>query len=121
MMFITPLSTGTIWLTIRGDHHIIFNELPRFPEVRRDLALLLDKSLTFSAINDLAFRTEGKLLRKVDLFDVYEGEQVAEGKKSYAVSFILQDTAATLTDERIDRIMKRLMDAFARELGAVIR
>jgi phenylalanyl-tRNA synthetase beta chain len=108
-------------LTIRGDHHIIFNELPRFPEVRRDLALLLDKSLTFSAIKDLAFRTEGKLLRKVDLFDVYEGEQVAEGRKSYAVSFILQDTAATLTDERIDRIMKRLMDAFARELGAVIR
>jgi phenylalanyl-tRNA synthetase beta chain len=108
-------------LKIRGDHHIRFSELPRFPEVRRDLALLLDKSLTFSQIRDLAFRIESKLLRKVDLFDVYEGEQVTKGKKSYAVSFILQDIQATLTDERIDKIMKKLIEAYTRELGAIIR
>lgn len=108
-------------LKTRGDHHIRYAELPRFPEVRRDLALLLDKSLTFSQIRDLAFRLENKLLRKVDLFDVYEGEQVTEGKKSYAVSFILQDAQATLTDERIDKIMKKFIEAYTQELGAIIR
>jgi phenylalanyl-tRNA synthetase beta chain len=108
-------------LKIRGDHPVRHNELPRFPEVRRDLALLLDQSLTFAQIKDLAFRTESQLLTKVDLFDVYEGKQVAEGKKSYAVSFILQDAQATLTDERIDLIMKKLMDAYTKEFGAIIR
>jgi phenylalanyl-tRNA synthetase beta chain len=108
-------------MKIRGDHQVRYSELPRFPEVRRDLSLLLDKSLTFDRIRELAFRTELKLLTKVDLFDVYEGEQVTKGKKSYAVSFILQDTQATLTDERIDRIMKKLMEAFVNELGAIIR
>jgi phenylalanyl-tRNA synthetase beta chain len=105
----------------RGDHKIQYAELPRFPEVRRDLALLVDKSLTYDKIRDLAFKTESTLLNRVDLFDVYEGEQVGQGKKSYAVSFILQDKDATLTDEKIDKTMKRLMDAYTRELGAVIR
>ena len=82
---------------------------------------LLDQVLTFDRIKELAFRIESKLLTRVDLFDVYEGEQVGSGKKSYAVSFILQDTEATLTDEKIDRIMKRLMEAYVKELGAVIR
>ncbi len=108
-------------LKIRGDHRISHAELPRYPEVRRDLSLLLDQSITFAQIRDLAFKTESKILIRVDLFDVYEGEQVTGGKKSYAVSFILQDTQTTLTDERIDRIMKKLMDAYAKELGAVIR
>jgi phenylalanyl-tRNA synthetase beta chain len=105
----------------RGDHNVQHKELPRFPEVRRDLALVVDKSLTYDRIRDLAYLTEDKLLTRVDLFDVYEGEQIAADKKSYAVSFILQDTEATLTDERIDRTIKRLMDAYAKELGAVIR
>lgn len=108
-------------LKIRGDYRVSYSELPRFPEVRRDLALLLDQSVTFSRIRDLAYKTEGRLLKRVDLFDVYEGEQVAKGKKSYAVSFILQDMQSTLTDERIDRTMKKLMEAFSRELGAIIR
>ncbi len=108
-------------LKLRGDHHIRHTELPRFPEVRRDLSLLLDQSITFAQIRDLAFKNENKILIRVDLFDVYEGEQVTRGKKSYAVSFILQDTQTTLTDERIDRIMKKLMDEYAKELGAVIR
>lgn len=108
-------------LKIRGDLHVRYVEIPRYPEVRRDLALLLDKQHTFARIRDLAFSTERNLLVKVDLFDVYEGEQVPEGKKSYAVSFILQDRQATLTDERIERIMKRLMDAYVKELDATIR
>lgn len=108
-------------LKIRGDYRVSYSELPRFPEVRRDLALLLDQSVTFSRIRDLAYKTEGRLLKRVDLFDVYEGEQVAKGKKSYAVSFILQDMQSTLTDERIDRTIKKLMEAFSRELGAIIR
>jgi phenylalanyl-tRNA synthetase beta chain len=108
-------------LKIRGDHRVQNKELPRFPEVRRDLALVVDKSLNYDRIRDLAYLTENKLLTRVDLFDVYEGEQIAADKKSYAVSFILQDTEATLTDERIDRTVKRLIDAYAKELGAVIR
>lgn len=108
-------------LKIRGQHQVKYAELPRFPEVRRDLALLLDKSVTFDKIKDLAYRIENKLLLKVDLFDVYEGEQVGAEKKSYAVSFILQDKETTLTDEKIDKILHKLMDAYVRELGAVIR
>ncbi len=108
-------------LKIRGQHQVKYAELPRFPEVRRDLALLLDKSVTFDKIKDLAYRVENKLLLKVDLFDVYEGEQVGAEKKSYAVSFILQDKETTLTDEKIDKILNKLMDAYVRELGAVIR
>jgi phenylalanyl-tRNA synthetase beta chain len=81
----------------------------------------VDKSLTYAQIKDLAYKIENKLLTRVDLFDVYEGEQIAAGKKSYAVSFILQDKEATLTDEKIDRVVKRLIDAYSKELDAVIR
>jgi phenylalanyl-tRNA synthetase beta chain len=108
-------------LKIRGEHQVRYSELPRFPEVRRDLALLLDKSVTFDKVKELAYKIESKLLLKVDLFDVYEGEQVGADKKSYAVSFILQDKETTLTDEKIDKILQKLMDAYSRELGAVSR
>jgi phenylalanyl-tRNA synthetase beta chain len=106
---------------IRGDHKIKHRELPKFPEVRRDLSLLLDKTVTFAQIRDIAYKTERRLLIRINLFDVYEGEQIGRNKKSYAVSFILQDSEATLTDERIDRIMKKLMENYQRELGAEIR
>lgn len=103
-------------------HHRVFHrELPKFPEVRRDLALLLDKSVTYAQIKDLAFITEKQLLKKIQLFDVYEGEKIERGKKSYAVTFILQDTSRTLTDEKIDQVMKRLMNTYVKKLGAVIR
>jgi phenylalanyl-tRNA synthetase beta chain len=108
-------------IKIRGEHHVTYKELARFPEVRRDLALLIDQSVSYERIRDLAFKTEKTLLSKVDLFDVYEGEQIEKGKKSYAVSFILQDTQATLTDERIDQVMKKLIEAYIKTLGAVIR
>jgi phenylalanyl-tRNA synthetase beta chain len=115
---------GIFWdrlIKIRGDHKITLADLPRFPEVRRDLSLLLDKSITFAQIKELAFKTEMKLLKRINLFDVYEGEQIDENKKSYAVSFFIQDLESTLTDERINRIMNSLMDTYEKELGAEIR
>jgi phenylalanyl-tRNA synthetase beta chain len=105
----------------RGDHKITHQELPRFPEVRRDLSLLLDKTVTYARIREIAFNTERKLLTRMNLFDVYEGDRIEKNKKSYAVSFILQDPETTLTDERIDRIMKKLMEAYQKDLGAEIR
>lgn len=99
----------------------VFEDVSRFPEVRRDLSLVLDKSVTFEQISRLAGQTERKLLRSVNVFDVYEGENLGKGKKSYSVSFILQDPAQTLNDTVIDKTMQRLMTAFERDLGAVIR
>lgn len=95
--------------------------LPRFPEVRRDLALLLDKSVQFVDLQATAFRTEPKLLQSVQLFDVYEGEKIGKGKKSYALSFILQDAERTLTDRTIDGVMERLLNAFVKGFGAELR
>jgi len=102
-------------------HTILFEELPKFQAVRRDLALLIDKSVKFDQIKQLAIKTERQLLRQVDLFDVYEGKGVPEGKKSYAVSFILRDDNKTLNDKQIDKTMQRLIAAFDRELGAELR
>jgi phenylalanyl-tRNA synthetase beta chain len=99
----------------------LFNELPKYPEVRRDLALLLNKETGFSQIRELAFRAERKLLRAVDLFDVYEGKGVPEDKKSYAVSFTLRDDEKTLNDKQIDKIMQKLIFQFDKELGAKLR
>lgn len=104
-----------------GKAAIRFTELPKFPEVRRDLALLVDAGVEFSAIEKAAFQAEKKLLRKVGLFDVYEGEKIGAGKKSYAVSFILLDEEKTLTDAEIDKVMQKLIKAFERELQASIR
>lgn len=98
-----------------------YEEVVRFPDVRRDLSLVLDKSVTFEQISRLARQTERKLLRSVNVFDVYEGEKLADGKKSYSVSFLLQDSTQTLTDTTIDKTMQRLMAAFEQELDAVIR
>ncbi|GAB3993048.1 phenylalanine--tRNA ligase subunit beta [Spirosoma daeguense] len=98
-----------------------YEEVPRFPEVRRDLSLVLDKSVTFEQISKLARQTERKLLRSINVFDVYEGENLGTDKKSYSVSFMLQDSTQTLTDTTIDKTMQRLMGIFEKELGAVIR
>lgn len=100
---------------------IRFTEIPKYPEVRRDLALLLDKSITFKQIQDLANKSEKKLLKKVSLFDVFEGDQIGENKKSYAVSFILQDENKTLTDKQIDKILNKFIQVFEKELNAQIR
>ncbi|WP_420151856.1 phenylalanine--tRNA ligase subunit beta [Spirosoma sp.] len=98
-----------------------YEEVPRFPEVRRDLSLVIDKAITFEQISRLAHQTERKLLRTLNVFDVYEGDNLGKEKKAYSVSFVLQDTAQTLTDVTIDKTMQRLMNAFEQELGAVIR
>lgn len=102
-------------------HKVLFEELPKFPAVRRDLALLIDKSVKFNQIKDLALKMERQLLREVGLFDVYEGKGVPAGKKSYAVSFILRDDNKTLKDKQIDKTMQKLISAFGREFGAELR
>lgn len=100
---------------------IVYKELPKFPEVKRDLALLIDKNITYGQIQKLAYATERKLLKRVNLFDVYQGKNLGENKKSYAVSFILVDESKTLTDVQIDKTMNNLIAVFGKELGAQIR
>ena len=98
-----------------------FKELSKFPEVKRDLALLVDKSITFSQLRSIAFATEKKLLKSVSLFDVYEGDKLPEGKKSYALSFILEDKTQTLTDKQIERTMANIQAQLEQKCGAEIR
>jgi phenylalanyl-tRNA synthetase beta chain len=97
------------------------SELPKFPEVRRDLALEVNRSVTYAQIENLAFITEKQLLKEVGLFDVYEGEKIEAGKKSYAVFFILRDDQKTLTDAEIDKTMNRLIKAYTEKLNARVR
>jgi phenylalanyl-tRNA synthetase beta chain len=98
-----------------------FTEISKYPEVRRDLALLIDTNVTFAQVKEVASRTERKLIKKINLFDVYQGDNLGEGKKSYAVSFTLQDEEKTLTDKQIDKVMQNLIGAFNRELAAQLR
>jgi len=100
---------------------VSYTELSKFPEVRRDLALLIDKSVRFSEIEKIANATERKLLKGVSLFDVYEGKNLPEGKKSYAVSFTLQDENQTLNDKQIDAVMGKLIKNFEQQIGATLR
>jgi phenylalanyl-tRNA synthetase beta chain len=103
------------------DHAVSYSELPKYPWVRRDLALLLDKSIKFEQIRELAFKSEKHILRDVDLFDVYESENLGHNKKSYAVSFILLDELKTLTDKNIEKTMNGIVATLEKELGAKIR
>lgn len=98
-----------------------FRDISKFQAVRRDFALLLDQSVKFEDIHSIAFKTEKDLLKNVNLFDVYEGQSLPEGKKSYAVSFTLQDEKRTLTDKQIDKIMNKLQQNFEKQLGAELR
>ena len=98
-----------------------FKELPKYPMVKRDLALLLDKDVAFADVEKTAYETEKKLLRRVELFDVYEGKNLEAGKKSYAVSFFLQDESQTLTEKQIDKIMGKLVANLESKLGAKLR
>ena len=101
--------------------HIVFSEVSKYPEVRRDLSLVLDKDMAFSEVERVARETERQILRRINVFDVYEGDKIDEDKKAYALSFILQDKNRTLTDKIIDKSMSRLMLAFQQQLGAFIR
>lgn len=100
---------------------IKFTDIPKYPEVRRDLALLVDNNVNYDAIFAIAKQSEKNLLKNINLFDVYEGKNLPEGKKSYAISFIIQDVSKTLTDVQIDKIMGKMQKAFETELGATLR
>ena len=104
-----------------GKKTIKITELPKYPEVKRDLALLLDENVEFIDLYNFAFKSERKFLKNVDLFDVYVGDKLPEGKKSYALSFILQDENKTLNDIQIEKIMSKLQNGFAKEFGAELR
>ena len=99
----------------------LYHDISKFPSVSRDLALLIDKSVQFEQIEQIARQTEKKLLKSVELFDVYEGKNLPAGKKSYAVNFILQDESKTLTDKQIDAIMTKLINNLKQKLGAELR
>lgn len=103
------------------NHKASYTPLQKYPEVKRDLALLIDKEVLFSTIKALAFKAEKQILRSVNIFDVYEGANLPEGKKSYAVSFILQDEEKTLNEKQIEKTMNRLISVYEREVGAQIR
>ncbi len=100
---------------------IHFTEVPKYPAVSRDLALLLDKNVPFADIERIAHQTEKKLLKCVELFDVYEGKNIPEGKKSYAVNFVLQDTEKTMSDKQIEAIMNKLIQNLKKQLNAELR
>jgi phenylalanyl-tRNA synthetase beta chain len=99
----------------------VFAEVPRFPSVRRDLSMLVDQAARFEDLRQVAFDAERKLLRSVGLFDVYAGDKLPAGRKSYAMSFVLQDPAATLTDKQVNKAMERIRQALEKEVGAELR
>ncbi len=112
------------WETLLSEatkNKVNYEPIAKYPSVKRDLALLIDKSVSFAEIKTIAFNCEKKLLKSVSLFDIYEGEQLAEDKKSYAVSFIIQDTEKTLTDKQIDKIMQKLIKSYEKQLNAQLR
>ena len=102
-------------------NRVLFHEISNFPAVSRDLALLVDTDVTFLQIETVAYSTEKKLLKKVELFDVYEGKNLPAGKKSYAVNFVLQDETRTLNDKQIDKVMQSLIRNLQNQLGATLR
>ena len=108
-------------LTLVRKNKIVFQDVSKFPAVRRDLSMLIDQSVTFAQLKQIAQRTERKLLQDVNVFDVYQGDKLPAGKKSYALSFILQDNEKTLTDKAIDSIMQKLIYNLGKEAGAEIR
>jgi phenylalanyl-tRNA synthetase beta chain len=108
------------YLVRQYDSAVQYREVSKFPEVRRDLSVVVDKKVTFEELRQVAYKTEKQLLRSVNVFDVYEGANL-EGRKSYSISFILQDDQQTLTDKVIDKSMSRLISTYERELNAVIR
>jgi phenylalanyl-tRNA synthetase beta chain len=118
-IFYAELNTSLLFRS--ANPKLVIQEIPKFPEVRRDLSLVLDKNVSFDEIRKMVLNTEKRLIREIIAFDVYEGENIPSGKKAYALGFTLLDENKTLTDEEIDKTMNRLMAAFEQTLGAVIR
>ena len=111
----------TALMKVIKKNEVLYTEVPKFPAVSRDLALLVDNSVEFAQIEQIARQTEKKLLKKVELFDVYEGDKLPAGKKSYAVNFILQDEEKTMGDKQIDAIMQKLIVNIKKQLNAELR
>ena len=103
------------------DNKAVYAEVPKFPEVRRDLALVLDESVTYADLEQAAFQAERHILRAVNLFDIYRGDKIEAGKKSYALSFLLRDDEKTLTDKLVEKAMDRIIKAFQEKFKATIR
>jgi phenylalanyl-tRNA synthetase beta chain len=118
-IFYADMDTALLFNTANPKFEV--QEVPKFPEVRRDLSLVLDKQVTFIEIQELILTTEKRLVKEIIAFDVYEGDKIPQGKKAYALGFTLQDETKTLTDEEIEKTMHRLMDAFETKMQAVIR
>lgn len=118
-IFYADLNTALLFRS--ANPKFVVQEVPKFPEVRRDLSLVLDKQVTFDEIRTLVLNTEKKLVKEIIAFDVYEGDKIPAGKKAYALGFTLLDESKTLTDDEIEKVMTRLMGAFEGKMGAVIR
>ncbi|HEU5292650.1 MAG TPA: phenylalanine--tRNA ligase subunit beta [Cyclobacteriaceae bacterium] len=118
-IFYAELNTALLFNT--ANPKLVIQDVPKFPEVRRDLSLVLDKNVSFDEIRKMVLTTEKRLIKEIIAFDVYEGKNLPAGKKAYALGFTLLDENKTLTDEEIDKTMNRLMAAFEQTLGAVIR
>ena len=118
--FAAEINWNTLFKLVKRDK-VAFKELPKFPEVRRDLALLLDESVSFADLYRSSFKAAKKLLKSVTLFDVYRGDKIPAGKKQYALGFVLQDLEKTLTDADVERIMDKLLSTFTSEYGASLR
>ena len=118
-LFYSELSTSLLFKS--ANPKLVIQEVPKFPEVKRDLSLVIDSPVRFEQIRKLILETEKRLIKNIVAFDVYEGENIPAGKKAYALSFTLLDEGKTLTDQEIDLTMDRLIKAFEQKLGAVIR
>jgi phenylalanyl-tRNA synthetase beta chain len=118
-IFYGELSTSLLFQS--ANPKLVIQEIVKFPEVRRDVSLVLDKQVSFDEIRSLVMSTEKRLVKNILAFDVYEGENIPQGKKAYALAFTLLDESKTLTDEEIEKTMGRLMQAFEQKLGALIR
>ena len=119
-VFAAEIDWNALFELVKRDK-VAFKELPKFPEVRRDLALLLDEDVKYADLQASAERVARKLLKQVTLFDVYRGDKIPAGKKQYALGFVLQDTEKTLTDADVERVMDKLLSTFTNEFGAVLR
>ncbi len=104
-----------------SENVVTYNEVAKFPEVRRDLALVLDSSVRYEELEHAAYQAEKHILKSVSLFDVYQGDKIGPGKKSYAISFLLRDDEKTLTDQIIDKTMEKILRAFQEKFHAAIR
>jgi phenylalanyl-tRNA synthetase beta chain len=119
-VFYADFDWSTVLKAMKG-FRITMQEIPKFPEVRRDLSMIIDRAIPFSKIREIAMKSGKEWVKSVTLFDVYESEKLEKGKKSYAVGLILQDNSKTLTDKEIDRIMNRIQGNLEKQIHALIR